>query len=230
MKKKYIEMVMGILLLAGIWILSQKTAVAVSQNGGNKVIVVDAGHGGFDCGMVGIGGLEEKGINLSIAEKLKSVLEKEGFTVVMTREDDGGLYQAESTNKKVQDMQKRCEIIAKAKPLLTISVHQNSYTDSSVYGPQVFYYHNSVGGEALAKALQEALNRELAIRKPRAAKGNGSYYLLKRSEGVLNIVECGFLTNPRDAELLQQEAYQEKVAKALAHGVLAYLEAETPVI
>ena len=120
-------------------------------------------------------------------------------------------------------MQRRIALINETEPLLTVSIHQNSYQDPSVKGPQVFYYEHSVQGEKLAKALQESLNTELSVERPRSAKANTTYYLLKRSEGVLVIAECGFLTNGEEAELLQQEAYQQKVADALTKGIVNYL-------
>lgn len=226
--RRYIsELVMACLLLVCFFFLSRQAAEVsndmhrkeVKQN----VIVVDPGHGGADPGMVGIDGLEEKKINLEISLKLKKTLEAEGFTVVMTREEDQGLYDDEGNHMKSQDMQRRIALINEAKPVLTISVHQNSYQDSNVKGPQVFYFTHSTEGEKLAKALQESLNAGLAVEREREAKANTSYYLLKRSEGTLVIAECGFLTNPEEAALLQTEEYQEKVAIALTEGILTYL-------
>ena len=174
--------------------------------------------------MIGVGGLEEKGINLQIAVKLKVILEEKGYTVVMTREEDKGLYDEDSRNQKAQDMQRRIAIIKECRPVLCVSIHQNSYQDSEVYGPQVFYYEDSAQGKELAELIQKELNTGLEVARPRVAKGNKTYYLLKRSESVLNIVECGFLTNPKEAELLQTEEYQKKVAEAVAKGIDAYLK------
>lgn len=229
--KKYIsELLMACLLLVCFFFLSRQAAeVSNSMNNGkvqDHVIVLDAGHGGADPGMLGIGGLEEKKINLEVSLRLQRVLEEKGFTVVMTRETDRGLYDESSNSKKSQDMQRRIALINESKPVLTVSVHQNSYQDSSVKGPQVFYYEHSAEGEKLAKALQESLNTGLNVERPRVEKANTTYYLLKRSEGTLVIAECGFLTNPDEAALLQTEEYQEKVAAALAEGILTYLEQE----
>ena len=204
------------LLLVSFLILSKQAAqvagtMATTDN--SKTILVDAGHGGADPGMIGVGGLEEKGINLQIAMKLREILEKKGFTVIMTREEDKGLYDEESRNQKAQDMQRRIALVKECKPVLCISIHQNSYQDSAVYGPQ---------GKSLAELIQEKLNTRLDVKRPRVAKGNKTYYLLKRSESVLNIVECGFLTNPQEAELLQTDEYQLKVADAISEGIDAY--------
>ena len=224
MKKHFWEVLMGCLLLICFYYLSREAAAVASQmDDGRTVIVVDSGHGGDDPGMIGIGGLKEKGINLSIAKKVKEKLEEKNYRVVLTREKDEGLYEESSYNKKAQDMQKRISILQEVKPALCISIHQNSYEDPEVKGPQVFYYKDSLDGEKLAAILQKKLNEDLDIQRPRKEKGNTSYYLLKRSPCVLNIVECGFLTNPEDAQLLIQEGYQDKVAAAVADGVQEYL-------
>ena len=216
------ELIMGCLLLLCFYCLSREAAAVSARMSQKKVIVVDCGHGGIDPGMIGIDGLKE--FNLAIGMKLKKALEDYGYQVVMTRETDTGLYDEDSQNKKAQDMQKRILLIQKVDPVLTVSIHQNSYEDPAVKGPQVFYYRDSAQGEALAKKIQEKLNENLEVERPREIKGNTTYYLLKRSPGVLNIVECGFLTNPEEAASLSSEEYQEKVAQAIADGVKEYIE------
>ena len=230
LKKHFIELAMAVLMLVCFYILSWEAAetagrlIDVSGNiKADQVILVDAGHGGVDSGMVGIGGLKEKGINLDIAMKLKTILEKKGLAVVMTREEDKGLYENGTKNMKAQDLQNRIEQIRIYEPVLSVSIHQNSYSDPQVKGPQVFYYADSENGRNLALAIQEELNRQLSVARPREAKGNRTYYLLKRSKGTLIIVECGFLTNPEEAALLQKEEYQQKVAQAVADGIESYL-------
>ena len=225
LKKRVMEMMMAVLLLISVFFLSKEAAVVANETAEKeKVIVIDAGHGGADPGMIGIGGLEEKGINLAVSMKLKEALENQGFTVVMTRQEDKGLYQEGTRNKKVQDMQNRIEIMEKAKPILAVSIHQNSYTEESVKGPQVFYYETSAEGQKLAANIQSALNTELSTERPRKEKGNTSYFLLKKSPCVLNIVECGFLTNKKEAELLQTEEYQQKIVEAVVKGIVQYMK------
>ncbi|HJD28339.1 MAG TPA: N-acetylmuramoyl-L-alanine amidase [Candidatus Blautia avicola] len=226
MGKQWIKRGMAAGMLLAIYLLSREGAVmaAKEQVRDPAVIVIDSGHGGIDPGVVGIDGLEEKGINLKIAGYLGGYLEKEGFRVVFTREDDRGLYEEDSPNKKNQDLKNRCALIRETAPVLTISIHQNSYQDQSVCGPQVFYYTGSEKGKELAECIQETLNEGLEIQRPRKAKSNGSYYLLKKSEGIVNIVETGFLTNPREAELLQTEEYQKKCARAISSGILKFLK------
>lgn len=224
MKKRSMELIMACLMLVCFFVLAREAAVTASQPSRDPVIVIDPGHGGEDPGMLGVGGLKEKGINLAVAWKLKEILQEQGFSVIMTREEDTCLCGENARNKKAQDMQKRIAIIEEASPLLTVSIHQNSYQDPEVFGPQVFYYTDSAEGEALAGFLQEELNQGLSIKRPRKEKGNKTYYLLKKSKGVLAIVECGFLTNPEEAALLQEEKYQKKVAEAIARGIGRYLE------
>lgn len=231
MKKHYVELGMAVLMLVCFYILSREaaeTAGKLADVSGNiknsQVILIDAGHGGVDSGMVGVNDLKEKGINLVISMKLKAILEKKGFAVVMTREEDRGLYEDNTKNMKAQDLQNRIAMIQKYSPVLSVSIHQNSYSDPQVKGPQVFYYEDSKKGKELALSIQEQMNDQLSVARPRAAKGNRTYYLLKRSSGVINIVECGFLTNPDEAALLQNEEYQEKVANAVADGIGTYLE------
>ena len=134
------------------------------------------------------------------------------------------MYDEDSRNKKNQDLKNRCALIEETEPILTVSIHQNSYQDESVCGPQVFYYTDSEGGKALAECIQETMNEQLEIQRPRKAKANDSYYLLKKSKGIINIVETGFLTNSREAELLQTEEYQRKCAQAISDGILKFLK------
>ena len=233
MKKYRIELTMACLLLVCFYLLSRQAAVISvnqtergTQKAASPLILVDAGHGGSDPGMIGMGGLEEKGINLSISLFLRDTLEKSGYSVIMTREEDKGLYDSSAANKKAQDMQRRIAMIREHMPVLSVSIHQNSYHDAGVHGPQVFYYESSVEGKKLAEAVQSSLNDLLEVDRPRKVKGNTSYYLLKRSSGTLVIVECGFLTNPEEAQKLQTKEYQEKVAAAVSEGIRTYLNAQ----
>lgn len=188
-------------------------------------VVIDAGHGGSDPGKVGINDQLEKEINLEIARKLKMFLQAEGITVVMTREGDGGLYDEGASNKKVQDMKRRLEIIEKADPVMVVSVHQNSYHEEYVKGAQVFYYATSKNSKRLAEIIQEQL-KVLAPENKREAKGNDSYFLLKKTSKPIVIVECGFLSNREEAEQLTTSFYQEKIAWNIYMGIMKYINSE----
>lgn len=235
-RKKILEIAMTVMILAVSYVAGRmgaefvETAAVKNEEGtvitADTTIVVDAGHGGADSGKVGINGALEKEINLSIAQKLKELLENEGMRVVMTRDSDAGLYDEGEANKKQQDMKRRCTMIDEAKPALAVSIHQNSYTQESVKGPQVFYYQNSQKGQRIAEILQESLNTELQIERPREIKANDSYYLLRKTGNPTVIVECGFLSNTGEAGLLVTDEYQEKVARAICQGIVKYV-AET---
>lgn len=188
MKKFRMEMVMACLLLVSFYLLSRQAAVVSVQMNFPKLILIDPGHGEDDPGMIGADGLEEKGINLAISLLLKSELETRGYSVAMTRETDKGLYDASANNKKAQDMQRRIAMIGEKSPVLSVSIHQNSYQqDASVHGPQVFYYESSVEGKKLAEAVQSSLNEKLEIDRPREIKGNqGKYQLLSAQKKSRN--------------------------------------------
>lgn len=224
--KKRVEVIMAVVLLAGACFFAKESARMVENlkaGKGEVCIVIDAGHGGDDPGKIGINKEKEKDINLKIAKELEKQLKDEGIKIVMTRKDEGGLYQKSSNNKKVEDMRKRCEIITKAKPVFTVSIHQNSYPEESVKGAQVFYYGQSQEGKRLAETLQKTLVEQLDPQNHRQAKANESYFLLKKTPSPTVIVECGFLSNREEADLLATEAYQKKVAEAVKTGILEYL-------
>ena len=184
---------------------------------------LQSAHGSSDSGKVGINGVLEKDINLSISKKTKKYLEKKGICVIMTRNKDESLAEGENGNRKVQDMKARVKRINDTKPDLAVSIHQNSYHEESIHGAQVFYYEHSESGEKDARILQEAL---LAVDpdNTRQVKANTTYYLLKRTEVPILIVECGFLSNQEEAEKLASEDYQKELAKAIANGIESCLK------
>ena len=209
--KKRMELYMAVLLLVAVCLLSKEGAVLVSSMRAAEekpCIVVDAGHGGDDPGKIGIHGELEKDINLAIAKKVKARLEKENITVILTRETDESLDKGE-------------------KPLFTISVHQNSYTEESISGAQCFYFGQSEEGRKIAGIMQESLRSHLDTENKREAKANESYYLLKKTAYPTVIVECGFLSNSEEAAKLSTGEYQEAVAEAIADGILDCLGNET---
>ena len=189
-----------------------------------KVIVIDPGHGGFDPGKVGVNEVLEKDINLKISLLLKDVLESEGYEVLMTRTEDCGLYSSTDSNKKRADMQKRVEIINSSNAVLAVSIHQNSFEQESSKGAQVFYHQESEKGKILGETLQETIKSVIADGNHRVAKSNDSYYMLRKTQCPLVIVECGFLSNQAEAKILTEDEYQKKMAGAIRDGIKKYLE------
>lgn len=185
-------------------------------------IVIDAGHGGFDPGKVGTQGTLEKDINLNIALKLKELLEAEHYQVVMTRTSDCGLYEESDSNKKRTDLYNRVKMINESNAIAAVSIHQNSFSQASSKGAQVFYYSTSGEGEKLANIMQETIKTSIGDDNHRVAKENESYYLLKKTNCPTVIVECGFLSNADEEALLLTDEYQQKMAESIKKGIMEY--------
>ena len=184
-------------------------------------VVVDSGHGGADPGKVGDGGIYEKDINLAIALKLKDRREDAQINVILTRDSDADLSTESDSNKKIADLRRRCDIINNSGADMVISIHQNSYVTAKAYGAQMFYYKKSEEGKVIAQGMQKILADKLG--STRQIKSDVNYYILLNSNLPTVIAECGFLSNPREAELLCTEEYQSKVADALYCGIIDYL-------
>ncbi len=182
------------------------------------VVVIDPGHGGNDPGKVSSSGVLEKDINLQIALCLKEELINRGMSPIVLREIDTNLATEGATNKKVSDMKNRVAIINESSAVIFVSIHQNSYTDPSVRGPQVFYNSNSEDSEAFAELLQDKLN-DINPENTRKIKGSEDYYILNKSSCPGVIIECGFLSCPEETALLTDAIYQQKIASAVADAI-----------
>lgn len=182
------------------------------------VVLPDPGHGGIDAGKTGINGAQEKDINLQIAIYTKKLLEKENITTVLTRTQDQRLAETQ-----VEDLKERVRMMNEEQPVLAVSIHQNSYHEESVNGAQVFYYTDSLAGKKAGEIMQDILNEKLESNN-KDAKANRSYYILKKTEVPVIIVECGFLSNYEEAEKLASEEYQQTIAEAIKEGIVNYIE------
>lgn len=217
-----VVVVMFAVVVAATIQMNDSPVLNITGRGTKELIIIDAGHGGFDPGKVGTTGTLEKDINLMIAQKLKVVLEESGYTVVMTRESDMALCDSSAKKKKLEDLKARVSLINEKKPALTVSIHQNSYS-AGTKGAQVFYYKNSEESHAFATMLQETVKEVMGDGNHRVEKGNDSYYMLKKTEGIFAIIECGFLSNPQEEVLLNSDNYQQKMAEAIAEGIENFL-------
>ena len=216
----------GVLFMAafGVCVQALQGAQVVSASQGEMKIVLDAGHGGIDGGVTGIKtGEKESDINLSLTFALQKELKERGFAVALTRKTSEGLYDTTARGFKKRDMQKRREIIEREKPLLVISIHQNFYSSQKERGGQVFYGDNHPKSKVLATLLQNALN---GVYEKDGVKGRkiqkGEYFMLQCYHVPAVIVECGFLSSPKDERLLISESWQKSLAKELANGILSY--------
>ncbi|KIR03317.1 N-acetylmuramoyl-L-alanine amidase [Lachnospiraceae bacterium TWA4] len=205
----------------------EKTIASISSKNllDTKTVVLDAGHGGNDAGKIGVHNELEKDINLTIVKIIKKELEAKNIHVILTRDTDKALYSEGASNKKIEDLSKRCKIIEEAKPILAVSIHQNSYHEDNVCGPQVFYYKSSKQGKLAAQILQESFNDVVGKEKnSRKIKSNDNYYLLLHTKAPVVICECGFLSNNEEATKLSTSEYQQKIGINLAKGILNYIK------
>lgn len=189
----------------------------------NKVIVLDAGHGGEDGGAVSKSGILEKDLNLVITLKLKDLLEKENFIVILTREDDRQLYSSENgsvAKKKTEDINKRIEIVNGSNADILISIHMNSFPQSYCNGWQTFYSTNSIVGKQIAENIQKSIGENVLIENKRIAKTIEGIKLVRNTKIPAVIVECGFLSNEEEASRLNNEEYQNKIAKGICEGII----------
>lgn len=192
----------------------------------NRIIGIDPGHGGVDPGAVSKSGVLEDEINLEIGLKLKRLVEQSGGIAIMTREEDKGLYTEKSTTlrqKKTEDLINRKKLIEEAGCELFVSIHMNSFTNAKYSGSQTFYYDGYPENEKLASIIQEELRDVLDKDNRRAAAIRDDVYLIKELEIPSVLVEAGFLSNPEEEILLQNEEYQEKIAWAIYVGIMRYL-------
>lgn len=194
-----------------------------------KIIAIDAGHGGPDGGAESREGVMEKHINLAISNYLRDFLQQSGALVVMTREEDIDLADPEMnglSRRKTQDLHRRADFIAEKNADLLISIHLNSIPSPRWRGAQTFYFPEGEENRKFAFFIQEELklNLENTERMANMIKTN---YLLKTAKVPSALVEVGFLSNQDEANLLQDEAYQKKVAASIYRGILRYASGET---
>ncbi len=220
----FLSILLAVAMTFGVCFFAlSRTAAQTSR----LVVVIDAGHGGIDGGVVGIEtGTKESDINLSLSRILQTAFEDAGFYVVQTRPTEAGLYGAATSGYKRRDMQRRAEVINGSSPALVISVHQNFFSLRSRRGAQVFFREDSDPSRLLASHIQAELNgMPECVKKTDALKGD--YYVLNCSDYPSVIVECGFLSNAEDEKLLVTEEYQRKIAAAILKGALSFLTTET---
>lgn len=187
-------------------------------------VVIDAGHGGIDGGVVGkTTGVKESDLNLKIALLLGQRLQENGVSVVYTRTTPSGLYDTTAKGFKKRDMEKRNAIVQENAPCVVVSVHQNYYGASYCRGATVFYGNENGDGKRLADGLQARLN---ALYQDQGVKGRksvaGDFFLLKTASCPSVLVECGFLSSPADEKLLLSDSFTARIVSALSSGITAY--------
>lgn len=216
-----------IILLALIALeLTLTTFLCVNQFAANNkalidfTVVIDAGHGGIDGGVVSASGVKESSLNLAYSKALGKLFSERGFNVVYTRTTEDGLYGLPTNGFKRRDMQARKAIADKACPNLLLSIHMNRFSSGARSGPQVFYQQGKEDGKTLAESLQQVFND--GAQKARDAIA-GDYYMCREINCPAVIVECGFLSNDEEAALLQTEEHRNMICEKIFRGVMLYL-------
>ncbi len=186
---------------------------------------MSAPHGEPDGGAVGISGTLEKDINLAIVQKLREILESKGTEVILTREGDSGIFDSDAGTiheKKVSDMNNRIKIIKNSGADLMISIHMNSFSDSSASGLHIFYDKAHPEAEEVARRVQDAISEITGAPTHAVKTADEKLFLMKNTSVPTILVECGFLSNPDEETKLNNEEYQSKIAWAIAKSVEDY--------
>lgn len=191
-------------------------------------IIIDAGHGGFDGGASTDDGYPEKHINLSISIYLSDYLTALGYETLLTRTIDESLEDSGLSTirkRKTSDLHNRMKIMEETENAIYISIHQNHYSQEKYRGMQVFYSPSfSDESSALAESIQSYTVNALQPDNTRKIKEcTSSVFLIYKAVKPAVLVECGFLSNEEEAELLQTEKYQKNIALCIAMGVQNYL-------
>jgi N-acetylmuramoyl-L-alanine amidase len=189
-----------------------KTAADLSttaQKSAGERVVLDAGHGGYDHGAI-YGGHNEKDINLQIATRVQEYLKTAGIDAYMTRGEDRFVSLAE-----------RVELSNSIAPKIFVSMHANALvTNPDMHGLQTYYY--SGGGLKLAGYLHKQLLKDVGMPDQRIRKAN--FWVCKYTEAPSILLELGFMTNSDERNKLTRDSYQAELAKAIARGIIEYLE------
>lgn len=177
-----------------------------------NLIVVDPGHGGFDPGAIGYSGLQEKDVNLNIALKVRNYLLKDGYRVLMTREDD-----------RFISLKQRVEKANTSKADLFVSIHINASSSEFSEGTETFLAPNKIdSSSSLAKTIQQELVDELNLYDRGVKEEN--LYVIKYTDMPAVLIEVGFISNPHEESLLESEIYRDRAARAIYRGITNYIE------
>ena len=228
-KKKLISIGVALLLVCLIAFFGsqyQKNIPASAEYSIKPNIIIDAGHGGFDGGAVAGDGTVEKDINLKISNTLAELLRVSGYKVIVTRSTDVSTDDTESDKiavRKKSDLKNRLELMLDNPDSVFVSVHLNKFTTSSAVGSQVFYSPKVENSDILGDKIQSAIISLLQPENTRVNKqATSSTYLLHNATVPAVIVECGFLSNKNELELLKNEEYQNKMAFCIFCGINDY--------
>ncbi len=205
-------------------IVTEDNSLAVSASQSTlPEILLDAGHGGFDGGCVGVNGEVEKEINLSITKSVYYLCSVFGYKTRASRLDDTALNDSDIEgifNMKQSDMKHRLEFFNSSDNAVCLSIHQNQFTDEQYWGSQMFFSSTNELSEVLASEIQTSVisNIEFQAENDREIKNTSDMYVLSTQNPAV-MVECGFMSNPEEVEHLRDTTYQKQMALAIFLGV-----------
>lgn len=189
-------------------------------------IILDAGHGGEDSGAVSESGLLEKDVNLDICLTLEKLLKQSGFSTKMIRSEDVSVHTNHGETireRKVSDIHNRTDIANADKNNILVSIHQNHFSQEKYKGTQVFYSKNSLNSSKLAESIRISVTSLLQQENTRECKKSSGVYLLDKVTVPAVIVECGFLSNQEESDLLADSEYRDEMAYSIYLGILEYM-------
>ncbi len=222
-------LVFSLLFSLVFYLSAPKKEKAVSAEVSEKrVIIIDPGHGGEDGGTASSKGTLEKGLNLEISLKLNDLFRLLGYETVMTRTSDKMTYVGEHStqrSKKISDVKERLKITEAYPNGILLSIHQNYFSESKYRGTQVFYSPQNELSRLFAEAIQLNIRKTLQPENERKiVKSTKDVYLLYNSKIPSVMVECGFMSNPGEALLLEEDDYQKQLAFSIAEGTINFLK------
>lgn len=189
-------------------------------------VIIDSGHGGEDGGTSSVSGVLEKDVNLDICLTLQKLLEQSGYNTEMIRQTDVSIHDDSATTtreRKVSDIHNRVKIANSKSNNILVSVHQNYFTESKYFGTQVFYSKINTNSQSLAESIRAAVTSLMQPENQRKCKPSSNVYLLDNVNVPAVIVECGFLSNPHEAELLSREDYRDNMAYSIYLGIVEFI-------
>ncbi len=211
-------------LLHGMFFGNSPTSGTLAES--QITFIIDAGHGGEDGGAVGVDGVLEKDLNLIIAKKLKIFLESMGADCVLSRSEDKLLYNPNENyqgHKKILDAKERLRICNSYDNAIFVSIHQNAFPIEKYKGFQIYFSPNNPSSKELASLLESNMRAYLQKDNKRAsASSDGKIYLLDKLNCPSVLIECGFLSNKEEANLLSSDAYQNRLCTVISSSLLEF--------
>lgn len=213
--------------LVTVWFKSLVADINAMVAIDEKIIIVDAGHGGEDAGAVAKGEVYEKDLNLEYALIIGEMLNEKGYTVVYTRTEDKMLYSPEENikgHRKISDLKNRLKVCEEYPGSLLISIHMNTFGASKYSGLQVYYKSGCEDSRSLASKIQESVRSTVQADNGRNIKDGHDLYLLDNSPTSAVIVECGFMSNEDELSKLLQKEYKNRLCFSIVCGIIEYIE------